>query len=123
MAANVEFATLTTGALATGVFGLSSEAAFASILLANLAGALFMGIFSTFGVEYGLPLMILGAEWFGKWGNRIPSLFNFFGGFLWFAANTIIGGYALQYFVGRPPAGGRVDSGRHSVAIALSAMT
>lgn len=102
MAANVEFATLTTGALATGVFGLSSTAAFTAILIANIAGASLMALFSTFGVEYGLPQMVLGAEWFGKWGNRFPSLLNFLSGFSWFAANTIIGGYALQYFIGAP---------------------
>jgi NCS1 family nucleobase:cation symporter-1 len=102
MAANVEFATLTTGALATGVFGLSSEEAFAAILVANLISASLMGVFSTFGVEYGLPQMILGAQWFGKWGNRVPSLLNFISGFLWFSANTVIGGYALQFFIGAP---------------------
>ncbi len=98
MAANVEFATITTGALATGVFGLSAQAAFVSILLANIFGGVLLGIFSTFGLEYGLPQMIQGATWFGKYGNKIPSLFNFFGGFSWFAVNTIIGAYAVQYF-------------------------
>jgi NCS1 family nucleobase:cation symporter-1 len=44
--------------------------------------------------------MIQGTTWFGKLGNKIPSLFNFFGGFSWFAVNTIAGAYAVQYFVG-----------------------
>ena len=100
MAANVEFATLTTGALATGVFGLSAGQAFASILLGNVIGALLLGAFSTFGVEYGLPQMILGRAWFGSIGNRLPSFLNFFGGFSWFGVNTIIGGYALQEMLG-----------------------
>jgi NCS1 family nucleobase:cation symporter-1 len=91
---------LTTGALATGAFGLSASAAFAAILLANIAGGIVLAIFSTFGVDYGLPQMIQGANWFGKLGNKLPSLFNFFGGFSWFAVNTIIGAYAVQYFLG-----------------------
>ncbi|OYW11951.1 MAG: cytosine permease [Acidiphilium sp. 37-67-22] len=100
MAANVEFATITTGALATGVFGLSAVDAIAAILLGNLIGAVLLGMFSTFGVEYGLPQMIQGAAWFGPLGNRLPSFLNFFGGFSWFGVNTIIGGYALEYMLG-----------------------
>ncbi|HQT46863.1 MAG: cytosine permease [Acidocella sp. 20-63-7] len=100
MAANVEFGTLVTGALATGVFGLSFSAAFVSILIANVIGGLLLAFFSTFGVDYGLPQMIQGANWFGKLGNKLPSLFNFFGGFSWFAVNTIAGAYAVQYFLG-----------------------
>jgi NCS1 family nucleobase:cation symporter-1 len=99
MAANIEFGTLTTGALPTGAFGLSFTAAVVAIVLANVAGAAVLAIFSTFGVDYGLPQMIQGTAWFGKWGNKIPSLFNFFAGFSWFAVNTIIGAYALQYFL------------------------
>jgi nucleobase:cation symporter-1, NCS1 family len=100
MAANVEFATLTTGALATGWLGLSFSSALVAILIANVLGGLVLALFSTFGVEYGLPQMIQGASWFGKLGNKLPSLFNFFGGFSWFAVNTIAGAYALQYFFG-----------------------
>ncbi|MDE8346555.1 MAG: cytosine permease [Acidocella sp.] len=99
MAANVQFGTLVTGALATGWLGLSAQAAFASILLANIVGGIVLAIFSTFGVDYGLPQMIQGASWFGKFGNKVPSLFNFFGGFSWFAVNTIAGAYALDHFL------------------------
>lgn len=100
MAANVEFATITTGALATGAFGLSAGDAIGAIVLGNVIGAVLLGIFSTFGVEYGLPQMIQGAAWFGRFGNKLPSLLNFFGGFSWFGVNTIIGGYALTYMLG-----------------------
>ncbi len=100
MAANVEFATMTTGALATGVFGLSVPAAAVSILLANIGSALLLAMFSTFGVDYGLPQMIQGTRWFGKFGNKLPALLNFFGGFSWFGVNTIVGAYALQTMLG-----------------------
>jgi NCS1 family nucleobase:cation symporter-1 len=99
MAANIEFATLTTGALATGWLGLSFAQALLSIIIANAVGGLILAVFSTFGVDYGLPQMVQGASWFGKLGNKLPSLLNFFGGFSWFAVNTIAGAYALQYFL------------------------
>ena len=99
MAANIEFATLTTGALATGAFGLSAGAAFVSILIANIIGGILLALLSTFGVQYGLPQMIQGSAWFGRLGNKLPSLLNFLGGFSWFAVNTIIGAYAVQYFL------------------------
>jgi NCS1 family nucleobase:cation symporter-1 len=102
MAANIEFATLTTGALATGAFGLSGEQAFLAILIGNVIGGLILAAFATYGVEYGLPQMIQGAAWFGKLGNRLPSLLNCFGGFSWFGVNTIIGGYALATVLGTP---------------------
>jgi NCS1 family nucleobase:cation symporter-1 len=100
MAANVEFATITTGALATGAFGLSAGDAIMAIVLGNVIGAVLLALFSTLGVEYGLPQMIQGAAWFGRKGNKLPSFLNFFGGFSWFGVNTIIGGYALQYMLG-----------------------
>jgi NCS1 family nucleobase:cation symporter-1 len=102
MAANIEFATLTTGALATGVFGLSGASALIAIIIGNIIGGLILAAFSTYGVEYGVPQMIQGAAWFGKLGNRLPSLLNAFGGFSWFGVNTIIGGYALATVLGTP---------------------
>jgi NCS1 family nucleobase:cation symporter-1 len=102
MAANIEFATLTTGALATGAFGLSGIDAFAAILIGNVIGGIILAAFATYGVEYGLPQMIQGAKWFGQLGNKLPSLLNCFGGFSWFGVNTIIGGYALTTVLGTP---------------------
>jgi NCS1 family nucleobase:cation symporter-1 len=102
MAANIEFATLTTGALATGAFGLSGTQAFIAILIGNVIGGLILAAFATYGVEYGLPQMIQGSAWFGKLGNKLPSLLNCFGGFSWFGVNTIIGGYALTTVLGTP---------------------
>jgi len=102
MAANIEFATLTTGALGTGTFGLSAVDAFIAILIGNVIGGFILAAFATYGVEYGLPQMIQGAAWFGKLGNKLPSLLNCFGGFSWFGVNTIIGGYALATVLGTP---------------------
>lgn len=100
MAANVQFGTLTTGALATGYLGLSFHSALLAIVVANLLGSIALAVLSTFGVDYGLPQMIQGANWYGKNGNRLPSFFNFLSGASWFAVITISGAYALQYFIG-----------------------
>jgi NCS1 family nucleobase:cation symporter-1 len=99
-AVNVEFATITTGAIATGVFGLSARDAILAIVLANLIGCTLLALFSTYGVEYGLPQMIQCQEWFGKPGNRFLSFLNFLSGFSWFAVNTVIGSYALHATIG-----------------------
>ena len=99
-AANVEFATLATGAIATGVFGLSAPDAIGAIVIANLIGCTLLGLFSTYGVEYGLPQMIQCVSWFGTPGNRFLSFLNFLNGFSWFAVNTVIGSYALHGILG-----------------------
>ena len=62
MAANIEFATLTTGALATGWLGLSFSAALTAIVIANVLGGLVLAFFSTFGVTYGLPQRPAGEQ-------------------------------------------------------------
>lgn len=100
MAVNVEFATITTGAIATGVFGLSLMDAIIAILSANVIGCLLLGLFSTYGVDYGLPMMILCERWFGRLGNRILSFLNFLNGFSWFAINTVIGAYFVYRVLG-----------------------
>lgn len=99
-AVNVEFATITTGAIATGVFGLSALDAVIAIVVANLIGCTVLGLFSTYGVEYGLPQMIQCVRWFGTPGNRFLSFLNFLSGFSWFAVNTVIGSYALHATIG-----------------------
>ncbi len=100
MAVNVEFATITTGAIATGVFGLSVPDAVVAIVGANILGCLLLGLFSTYGVDYGLPMMILCERWFGRFGNRVLSFLNFLNGFSWFAINTVIGAYFVHRVLG-----------------------
>jgi NCS1 family nucleobase:cation symporter-1 len=100
MAVNVEFATITTGAIATGVFGLSVWDAVLAILSANVIGCVLLGLFSTYGVDFGMPMMIICERWFGRFGNRVLSLLTFLNGFSWFAINTVIGAYFIQHAVG-----------------------
>ena len=95
--ANVEFATLVTGALATGVFGLSFWQAALAMLIGNVLGALALGLLSTFGPKYGVPQLIQSRKAFGYYGNFLPGILNFFAGFSWFAVNTVLGVFALQW--------------------------
>lgn len=95
--ANVEFATLVTGALATGVFGLGFWSAAIAILIGNLLGALALGALSTFGPRLGVPQLIQSRKAFGYYGNFLPGILNFFAGFSWFAVNTVLGVFALQW--------------------------
>ena len=100
MAVNVEFATITTGAIATGVFGLSVLDAVLAIISANIVGCLLLGLFSTYGVHYGQPMMITCERWFGRFGNRVLSFLTFLNGFSWFAINTVIGSYFIEHALG-----------------------
>ena len=95
--ANVEFATLVTGALATGVFGLSFWQAALAIVIGNVLGALALGALSTFGPKHGVPQLIQSRKAFGYYGNFIPGILNFVAGFSWFAVNTVLGVYALEW--------------------------
>ncbi len=95
--ANVEFATLVTGALATGVFGLSFWQAALAIVIGNVLGALALGALSTFGPKHGVPQLIQSRKAFGYYGNFIPGILNFIAGFSWFAVNTVLGVYALEW--------------------------
>ncbi|MDA8344476.1 MAG: cytosine permease [Thermaerobacter sp.] len=98
--ANVEFATLVTGALATGAFGLSFWQAVLAIGIGNLLGALALGALSTFGPRFGVPQLIQSRKAFGYYGNFIPGVLNFIAGFSWFAVNTVLGVFALQWLFG-----------------------
>lgn len=104
MAANVNVATLGTGALATGLLGLPLWEAAIAIAGANLAGSLALGLFSTYGVRYGLPMMALCERWFGRRGNRVLCSINFLSGASWFAVNTAVCAYALEHVLSIPPA-------------------
>ncbi|WP_202213268.1 cytosine permease [Methylacidimicrobium sp. AP8] len=104
MAANVNLATLGTGAIATSLLGLPLWKAALALAAANCLGSLLLGLFSTYGVRYGLPMMALCAPWFGRWGNRVLSGINFLNGVSWFAVNTVVAAYALEHVVSIPPA-------------------
>lgn len=67
--ANLEFATLTLGLLAVGVFGLSFWQATIATVIGIVVGALLMGVLSTFGFKWGVPQLIQSRAAFGFFGN------------------------------------------------------
>lgn len=97
--ANLEFATLTTGVLAVGVFGLSFWQASLSIIVGTVVGALAIGALTTFGYRWGIPQLIQSRASFGYFGNFLPSILNFLSGIGWYAVNTVLGVYALQWLL------------------------
>ncbi|MDD4932228.1 MAG: cytosine permease, partial [Methylacidiphilaceae bacterium] len=103
MAANVNVAALGTGAVATALLGLPLWKAALAIAAANFLGSLALGLFSTYGAHYGVPMMALSERWFGASGNRVLSWINFFNGASWFAVNTVVCAYALERVLSIPP--------------------
>ena len=97
--ANVEFATLTTGALAVGLFGLGFGQAALALVLGTLLGALLLGALTTFGPRLGVPQLIQSRGAFGFVGNYVPAFLNFLSGVGWFAINTVLGVYALEWLL------------------------
>ncbi|MGD9896923.1 MAG: cytosine permease [Candidatus Methylacidiphilaceae bacterium] len=104
MAANVNIAALGTGAIATALLRLPFWKAALAIAAANFLGSLALGLFSTYGVRYGVPMMVLCERWFGRSGNRVLSWINFLNGACWFAVNTVVCAYALEHVLSIPPA-------------------
>lgn len=97
--ANVEFATLVTGVLATAAFGLGFGQAVAAIVLGNVVGALLLGWLSARGPALGVPQLVQSRRAFGFYGNGLPALLTFVAGFSWFAVNTVLGVFALEYLL------------------------
>ncbi len=97
--ANLEFATLTLGVLSVGVFGLNFWQAAIAIIVGTVLGTLFLGLLTTFGYRWGVPQLIQSRAAFGFVGNFLPSIFNFIAGIGWYAVNTVLGVYALQWLL------------------------
>lgn len=97
--ANLEFATLTLGALSVGLFGLNLAQAAISIIVGTMVGAAAIGFLTTFGYKWGIPQLIQSRGAFGFYGNFLPSLLNFVSGIGWYAVNTVLGVFALQWLL------------------------
>jgi NCS1 family nucleobase:cation symporter-1 len=95
--ANVEFATMTTGALMVSLFGLSFWQGIISVVIGNVIGVIFLATLSTFGPQMGLPQLIQSRRAFGFAGNYLPAALNFIAGVGWFAVNTVLGVFALDW--------------------------
>ncbi len=94
---NVEFATLVTGVLATAAFGLGFLQATLALLIGNVLGAVFLGVLSARGPQLGVPQLIQSRSSFGYFGNYVPGGLNFVAGCSWFAVNTVLGVFAMEF--------------------------
>ena len=97
--ANVEFATMTTGALMVGLFGVSFWQGIISVVIGNLIGVFFLAMLSTFGPQLGIPQLIQSRRAFGFTGNYLPAFLNFIAGVGWFAVNSVLGIFALMWLL------------------------
>lgn len=97
--ANVEFATLTTGALMVTLFGMSFWQGIVGVVIGNLIGVIFLGILSGYGPRMGIPQLVQSRRSFGFIGNFFPAGLNFIAGVGWFAVNTVLGVFALDWLL------------------------
>ncbi|MEV0323753.1 purine-cytosine permease family protein [Streptomyces sp. NPDC050658] len=97
---NVQFSSLSSGLLATAVFGLGWLQALVAITLGSAIGAAAIGIMSTFGPRAGVGLLVQSRIPLGRYGSALPSLLVFFKACAWFAVNSVLGSFALQSLLG-----------------------
>lgn len=97
--ANLEFATLTVGVLPVLFFGLNMWQAAIAVIVGNVVGAGAIAFLTTFGYRWGVPQLIQSRSAFGFVGNFLPAIANFIAGVGWYAVNTVLGVYALQWLL------------------------
>lgn len=98
--ANVQFATLSVGALSTSVFGLEFLPAAFAILVGTLISSSVIGLLSTRGPLTGLPQLIQTRGPFGRLGNLPATLAAVVNGVGWYVVDTILGIFILGSLFG-----------------------
>jgi NCS1 nucleoside transporter family len=94
---NLEFATVFVGFIAVLFFGLNLWQAATAIIIGSALGSLTMGVLSTWGPKFGVPMMVESRGAFGFLGNILPAGLNTItGAFGWFIVNSVSGSFALQ---------------------------
>jgi NCS1 family nucleobase:cation symporter-1 len=100
LGANVQFATLSVGALSTSVFGLDLVPAVAAILLGVMLSSALIGLLSTRGPRTGVPQLIQTRGPFGWFGNLPAVAITVVNGVGWFVVDTILGVFILRDLLG-----------------------
>lgn len=93
--ANMQFTTVTTGAVAI-LLGLDLFWAIVSIIVGNLIGAIFMAYHSAQGPKLGIPQMIQSRAQFGYYGATLPLVLVLVMYIGYFASSAVLGGQALS---------------------------
>ncbi|MDE2239394.1 MAG: cytosine permease [Rhodospirillales bacterium] len=97
---NIMMLTIVTGALASSVFKLDFMSSCLSIIVGNLAGAVFMALHSAQGPQLGVPQMVQTRGQFGTIGAVlvVAIVIVMYVGFL--ASNIVLGGQSLHTIAG-----------------------
>ena len=97
---NIMMLTIVTGALASSVFKLDFISSCLSIVVGNLAGAVFMALHSAQGPRLGVPQMVQTRGQFGTIGAVlvVAIVIIMYVGFL--ASNIVLGGQSLHTIAG-----------------------
>lgn len=98
--ANVQFATLSVGALSTSVFGLDLLPAVLAITLGTLLSSALVGLFSTRGPLTGVLQLIQSRGPFGRLGNLPSAVFTVVNGVGWCVVDTLLGIFILRDLTG-----------------------
>lgn len=98
--ANVQFATLSVGALSTSVFGLDFLPAVFAIALGTLLSSALVGLFSTRGPLTGVLQLIQSRGPFGRLGNLPSAAFTVVNGVGWCVVDTLLGIFILRDLTG-----------------------
>lgn len=96
LSANLVIATISLGALGTGLFGLSFWQAFIVILFFSAIGATPVAYFSTFGPKLGLRQIFLSKFLIGDYGMRIFAFINMIACVGWGAVNIMASAQLLH---------------------------
>src|SRR5699024_1520363 len=99
---NIQFATLTSGILATAVFGLSLYQALLGIAIGAAVGAACIGVVSRYGPRFGAIQALQSRAPFGYFGNFLVAFCVIANGIGWFAVLTVLGAFILQTLFGIP---------------------
>ncbi|MFB6679611.1 purine-cytosine permease family protein [Streptomyces sp. NPDC056390] len=98
--ANVQFATLSVGALSTSVFGLDFLPAILAVTLGTLLSSALVGLFSTRGPVTGVLQLIQSRGPFGRLGNLPSAAFTVVNGVGWCVVDTLLGIFILRDLTG-----------------------
>ncbi|MFG2661623.1 purine-cytosine permease family protein [Streptomyces sp. NPDC048425] len=98
--ANVQFATLSVGALSTSVFGLDFAPAVLAIATGTLLSSALVGLFSTRGPLTGVLQLIQSRVPFGRLGNLPSAAFTVVNGVGWCVVDSLLGIFILRDLTG-----------------------
>ncbi|MEV0845055.1 cytosine permease [Streptomyces sp. NPDC049954] len=98
--ANVQFATLSVGALSTSVFGLDFAPAVLAILVGTLLSSGLVGLFSTRGPLTGMLQLVQARGPFGRLGNLPSAAFTVVNGVGWCVVDSLLGIFLLRDLTG-----------------------